>query len=67
MRKAQLRAEARVKARIAAQDTDGDGMLSAAELALPRGPQGMFDRRITSYNVCYTKLLRSKALRPKAE
>jgi Ca2+-binding EF-hand superfamily protein len=44
MRKAQLRAEARVKARIAAQDTDGDGMLSAAELALPRGPQGMFDR-----------------------
>ena len=44
LKKAQARIEARVKARIAAQDSDGDGMLSAAELATRQMPERMFSR-----------------------
>lgn len=39
-----VRIEARVKARIAALDTDGDGLLSVGEMAVPSGPQWLFQR-----------------------
>ncbi len=42
MNGAQERAEARAKRMIEAQDTNGDGMLSAAELAVPAAPKDMF-------------------------
>ncbi|MFT3689074.1 EF-hand domain-containing protein [Paenirhodobacter sp.] len=44
LRDVRPRIEARVKARIAAQDTDGDGLLSAAELAVPPKGVRMFNR-----------------------